>query len=241
MYILHPRQQVIHVANIFKTSRLFVPLFSGLGLSICSCLFSTLKVRWWLCFSPSAGKSLVPPFSCTKETLVFHAFSSLSAGGSQVEAHSFSPLLIPSSSSYSSFLFFPFSFSFPLSSSLLVTLLLYFSPNPFTSTFLHPPQPPTLLNLQPSHTSNPPTPPTLPHLQPSHTSNPSLRSLYLPGAFLCSDELTELAGTFRCLDSIDFKLVHSTDIWIIHLHNIALTTYILGTMCTLISCALAAV
>ncbi len=28
---------------------------------------------------------------------------------------------------------------------------------------------------------------------------------YLPGAFLTSDLMTELAGTLKCLDAIDFK------------------------------------
>ena len=34
------------------------------------------------------------------------------------------------------------------------------------------------------------------------------RADYLPGAFLVSEELTELAGTVKCLDNIDFKLVY---------------------------------
>ena len=33
----------------------------------------------------------------------------------------------------------------------------------------------------------------------------SLRTFYLPGAFVMSDEMVELAGTLRCLDAIDFK------------------------------------
>jgi hypothetical protein len=33
----------------------------------------------------------------------------------------------------------------------------------------------------------------------------SLKTLYYPGGFLVSDELTELAGNLRCLDAIDFK------------------------------------
>ena len=32
-----------------------------------------------------------------------------------------------------------------------------------------------------------------------------LKTFYLPGAFLYSDSLTELAGTLKCLDAIDFK------------------------------------
>jgi len=32
----------------------------------------------------------------------------------------------------------------------------------------------------------------------------ALKTLYLPGAFLLSEELIELAGTLRCLDAIDF-------------------------------------
>ena len=35
----------------------------------------------------------------------------------------------------------------------------------------------------------------------------ALKSLYFPGAFLVSEELTELAGNLRCLDAIDFKYV----------------------------------
>lgn len=32
-----------------------------------------------------------------------------------------------------------------------------------------------------------------------------LKTFYLPGGFLYSDSLTELAGTLKCLDAIDFK------------------------------------
>ena len=33
----------------------------------------------------------------------------------------------------------------------------------------------------------------------------TLRGFYIPGGFLVSEELTELAGNLRCLDAIDFK------------------------------------
>jgi hypothetical protein len=33
-----------------------------------------------------------------------------------------------------------------------------------------------------------------------------LQTVYQPGAFLLSDELTEIAGTIKCLDTIDFNL-----------------------------------
>lgn len=33
------------------------------------------------------------------------------------------------------------------------------------------------------------------------------RNMYMPGAFLLSSELVELAGTLQCLDAIDFKSV----------------------------------
>ena len=36
-----------------------------------------------------------------------------------------------------------------------------------------------------------------------------LKTFYLPGAFLYSDSLIELAGTLKCLDAIDFKWVQS--------------------------------
>lgn len=38
------------------------------------------------------------------------------------------------------------------------------------------------------------------------TKQDSLKALYFPGAFLVSEELTELAGNLRCLDAIDFNL-----------------------------------
>ena len=40
------------------------------------------------------------------------------------------------------------------------------------------------------------------------TKQDALKALYLPGAFLVSEDLTELAGNLRCLDAIDFKYVY---------------------------------
>ena len=39
----------------------------------------------------------------------------------------------------------------------------------------------------------------------THTHTHMYSGEYLPGAFLLSDELTEIAGTVKCLDTIDFK------------------------------------
>ena len=165
-------------APIRKTSRSFVPLFSMLGLSTYLFL-SVLYIK---------GSLVIVFLSFCREepgstSLLYRKNSRLScilsSLGRRFSGRTTQLLSPPHPILFLLFLFssFPFSFLFP---SLLFSLLLYFPPNLFTSNFLHP-------------------------SQPSHTSNPSLRSLYLPGAFLCSDELTELAGTLRCLDSIDFK------------------------------------
>lgn len=44
------------------------------------------------------------------------------------------------------------------------------------------------------------------YMQTVLSNQPSLAASYLPGAFMLSEELVELAGTLKCLDAIDFNL-----------------------------------